>query len=62
VSDIIFVENEKKDKLKGVHISLHLKNIFVEGEMDEFSVTEYSSVTAAYDNISKLYKLNDFII
>jgi len=44
------------------NISLHLKNIFAEGEMDEFSVTEYSSVTVAYDNISKLYKLNDFIV
>jgi hypothetical protein len=29
------------------NISLHLKNIFVEGEMDEFSVTEDFSVTAA---------------
>jgi len=29
------------------NISLHLKNIFAEGEMDEFSVTEDFSVTAA---------------
>jgi len=28
----------------------------------EISVTEYSSVTVAYENISKLYKLNDFIV
>ncbi|WP_461257864.1 cell filamentation protein Fic [Treponema sp. R80B11-R83G3] len=29
------------------NISLHLKNIFAEGEMDEFSVTEDFSVTAS---------------
>jgi hypothetical protein len=29
------------------NISLHLKNIFVEGELDEISVTEDFSVTAA---------------
>jgi hypothetical protein len=29
------------------NISLHLKNIFADGELDEFSVTEDYSVTAA---------------
>ena len=42
------------------NIGLHLKNIFAEGELDEDSVTEESSVTAAdgKNYLTKLYQLD----
>lgn len=42
------------------NISLHLKNIFADGELEESSVTEESSLTAAdgKNYLTKLYKLD----
>lgn len=45
------------------NISLHLKNIFKDGEIDKSSVTEESSVTAADGKkyMTKLYALEAII-
>ena len=42
------------------NVSLHLKNIFADGELEEISVTEESSVTAAdgKNYLTKLYNLD----
>jgi hypothetical protein len=42
------------------NVGLHLKNIFADGELDEKSVTEESSVTAAdgKNYLTKLYNLD----
>ena len=42
------------------NVGLHLKNIFADGELDEVSVTEESSVTAA-DGTEYLTKLHSLV-
>ncbi|MBU1220282.1 virulence RhuM family protein [Myxococcota bacterium] len=45
------------------NVSLHLKNIFAQGELDEHSVTEESSVTAAdgKNYLTRLYNLDTIL-
>ena len=55
----VWLSQREMGELFGVstdNVGLHLKNIFAEGELDENSVTEESSVTAA-DGKNYLTKL-----